>query len=184
MNIFAYRADTGFTHPKGRTALDVVNYEMKELRNEIGFNKVNIELCRNTPAAYCQWVTFNEDDAERYGDVETILLNNPLIIGEDGKGGYLVIDRYYGDGTYPIFLREKVTPCRAQIGGLYIYEALDGEPPPIVYVYRNINGLKKGTRLHVRVILEDSLEVWAVDDEGNEHKIGTEHLTLKEQPHE
>lgn len=91
MIIKAWRANTGFRLPANKTVMDVVRHEIEELGNDIGFDEQNIPLCESLPWFRCMWVAFSKKNAERYGDPERIALKDPIIIGDDGEGGYLVV---------------------------------------------------------------------------------------------
>jgi len=95
-NMF-YRVPSGFTPPRGTTALDVVNFERNENGNveemDIALEnakKHGIDLAKY-PASSVIWVTKTPEDAMRYGnDVEEEPIENPIILTTDGDNGYLV----------------------------------------------------------------------------------------------
>lgn len=88
----AYRAESGYTHDKGQTAADVVNYEQQTLGNQLGVtDKVLAEL-KNRPANDVVWVTKTKTAARRYGP-ESLheLPEGSRVLAEDGDGGFLVL---------------------------------------------------------------------------------------------
>jgi len=88
----AYRAESGYSHSKDTTALDIINYEEKELGNDIKVPENIKPLLNHIPASKIIWISSKKPIAARYGTPEKIILGNPLIIGEDGEDGYLIID--------------------------------------------------------------------------------------------
>lgn len=90
MNIFAYRADTGFRLPRGTTVMDIVRHEMEVLGNDIGFDTTLTQSCESWYAPQCKWVSFTKGGASRYGKPELVLMHNAIVIGQDYEGGFLV----------------------------------------------------------------------------------------------
>lgn len=95
-----YRVDTGFTPPRGTTALDVVNFEADELDNEdskIGRDKMKaagIDLSKYSWKDIT-WVTKTKKHATRYGsarNVQQVEIKNGIIVSEDGDEGYLILE--------------------------------------------------------------------------------------------
>lgn len=95
-----YRVDTGFTLPRGTTALDVVNFEADELDNEdskIGRDKMKaagIDLSKYSWKDIT-WVTKTKKHATRYGsarNVQQVEIKNGIIVSEDGDEGYLILE--------------------------------------------------------------------------------------------
>jgi hypothetical protein len=88
----AWRAESGYSHSKDASALDVVTFEEKELGNDIKVPETIKPLLNHIPANKIVWISSKKPIAARYGTPEKIILGNPLIIGEDGEDGYLIID--------------------------------------------------------------------------------------------
>lgn len=92
-----YRADSGFTPPRGATAADVVLFEQNEYGNDdvMAITPEKIEELRAYPASALKWVTKKRRDAARYGDnAEEVKFTDPEILtADDGDGGHLVLDR-------------------------------------------------------------------------------------------
>lgn len=92
-----YRVDSGFSPPRGTTALDVINFEAnengntEEMQGALAIAKQHgIDLSKH-PASKVMWVTKTPEHASRYGDeIDTYELNNPIVLADDGDNGYLV----------------------------------------------------------------------------------------------
>jgi len=97
-----YRVDSGFTHPRGATAKDVLDFEADELDNEDGkigrenMEKAGVDLSKY-PAKSIIWVTRDKKSAKRYkeeygGQIEEIEIKNGIVVVEDdGDGGTLIL---------------------------------------------------------------------------------------------
>ena len=92
----AWRADTGLLI-KGKTALEVVEFEEQELGNTDDFKHLSAELratLATIPASEIVWVTKRKKDADRYGEAERVDLGEAaLVLAEDGDGGYLILKK-------------------------------------------------------------------------------------------
>jgi hypothetical protein len=94
-NGIAFRADTGYCHGKEQKAIDVINFEEKELGNT-DTKHLTLEIRKQLskyPAKDIVWVTKLKKDAKKYGIVDRVydLGKTPKIIAEDGDGGYLLL---------------------------------------------------------------------------------------------
>lgn len=88
-----HRCDSGFRHDNNDTVLDVVLYEEEELGNNIGYNHEFDDFFSQIPANKCKWVGFKGKDVLRYGKaIETWITDNAIVIGDDGGGGYLIVE--------------------------------------------------------------------------------------------
>jgi len=88
-----YRGGGEGSMPRGKTAQDVINYETKELGNNIQIEP-NIKL-GEIPSEKLVWLTEEEKDAIEYGDVDEIELEGEYrIIARDQDGGILVEKNY------------------------------------------------------------------------------------------
>jgi len=93
----AYRVDYGLPYGRGVTAYDVIRYEEEELGNNNNVSQAILAALKKIPAPGIVWVTKNIEDAKVYGDnvQEVPLDEGSRIIGEDGDGGYLVLNGRY-----------------------------------------------------------------------------------------
>lgn len=98
----AWRAESGFTHERGATALDVVNFEAEDLGNEDTRKQAlstGIDLSK-IPADDVVWVGEKKSVVSQYtaeGRVPVTKVDLPkhaVVLADDGEGGYLV---YRGD---------------------------------------------------------------------------------------
>jgi hypothetical protein len=89
----AYRSDTGYEHPPGLSAMDVLNFEADELGNDtrdqalrtgIDFSKI---LAKNIV-----WVTRSKAVARDYGEPEQVNVEGYTVVAEDRDGGYLLVN--------------------------------------------------------------------------------------------
>ncbi len=73
------------------TAQDIINYEQKELGNKDVIPVDGIDL-KSIEAKNTMWVTEERGDAEEYGEVDEVPLNEGeyMIIARDGDGGVLI----------------------------------------------------------------------------------------------
>ena len=71
---------------KGKTAQDMIDYEVNELGNDINIAG-GIDLAKHK-SENCRWVTKTRDSAKEYGDVEET--HGGEILATDNYGGYLV----------------------------------------------------------------------------------------------
>jgi hypothetical protein len=89
---YAYRAETGYTHDKKATALDVVRYEMDVLGNDLKVPQELFPVLAKRPASDIVWVTKSRKTAKKYGHPTLIKLPaGSIIIGTDGEDGYLIL---------------------------------------------------------------------------------------------
>lgn len=90
----AWRAETGLL-VRGKTALEVVEFEESELGNVEDFKHLTPELRQmlaTLPASAVVWVTRSRKDAARYGEPERIDLGPaPMVLAADGDGGFLIL---------------------------------------------------------------------------------------------
>lgn len=104
VNGIFYRVDSGFIHPRGATAKDVLDFEADELDNEDGkqgrenMKKAGIDLSKY-PAKSIVWVTRDKKSAKRYkeeygGQIEEVEIKNGIVVVEDdGDGGTLILKK-------------------------------------------------------------------------------------------
>ncbi|MCI0618119.1 hypothetical protein L0244_34520 [bacterium] len=87
-----WRAETGFRHGRGTTAEDVVNYEIEELGNDIHL-RVRKSYLKGFPASQILWVGKKASTVRKYGTPSQVNLSGQeIVVGDDGEGGYLVLD--------------------------------------------------------------------------------------------
>jgi len=84
-----YRGGGEGAAPRGKTAMDILQYEKKELGNADIVAEPGIAL-RSIPAERVQWLTTTRKAAEQYGEVEEVQVDNYRIIARDSEGGVLV----------------------------------------------------------------------------------------------
>jgi len=122
----AYRADTGYQHGKESVA-DVVRHEVEELGNPAAsyIGQDQWAKFEGIPAINAMWVTKAKADARRYGEATEVNFGSGAqVIGEDGDGGYLVVqarlpgkkasDRYEALG---MALPDPATMCQGHCEG-------------------------------------------------------------------
>jgi hypothetical protein len=84
-----YRGGAPSAMPRGKSALDVFNYETKELGNKISLSVPKDELAK-IPSENLEWVTMSKKDAKEYGDVEQVEGGDFRVIAKDNQGGHLI----------------------------------------------------------------------------------------------
>ena len=88
-----YRVPSGYNHSPGTTAADVVQYEQRELGNNLGIRGSVLKSLAQFPASRINWYCLMYKDALRYGyTVEQYnITDDSVIIATDGDGGYLIL---------------------------------------------------------------------------------------------
>jgi hypothetical protein len=85
-----YRGGPESAPPAGKTALDIINYEVKELGNQdIKVHLSDSEL-RNIPSENTRWFATSQEAAKEYGKVSKEKIGKYRIIAEDSNGGVLL----------------------------------------------------------------------------------------------
>jgi hypothetical protein len=74
---------------KGKTAQEIVNYEVKELGNKDIKAEPGIDLTK-IPSDKLVWLTETKEAAKEYGKVEEVKLENYRVVARDSSGGVLV----------------------------------------------------------------------------------------------
>lgn len=106
-----WRAETGFRHETGATAAAVVRYEQEQLGNALGIGPELLAELDAYPASALLWVTFEREDALRYGG-EADLIEIPIddapayVLAADGDGGFLLF--FFDDASAQPFEDETM----------------------------------------------------------------------------
>ncbi|MEO1666736.1 MAG: hypothetical protein AAFU54_19010 [Chloroflexota bacterium] len=87
-----YRSPSGYTHIKGATVQDVLNFERDELGNDDQLPNVPDHILAQ-PASHCTWVALDRETAGEYNTPNEVIafeVNRAVIIASDGCGGLLI----------------------------------------------------------------------------------------------
>lgn len=90
----SYRGNSiGDGPPTGKSAADIIRFEMEELENDQHVDPKLIPLLEKYPASSLVWVGKTKRDVRQYGGeaYPVDLGSNPIVIGYDDDGGYLVL---------------------------------------------------------------------------------------------
>ena len=96
-----YRVDSGFTHDRKATAMDVINWEAEEVGNDDciqgkkNMTDAGIDLTKY-PAKDIVWVTKSKKDAKRYveeygGKIQNVVIKKGIVVVDDDGGGSLIL---------------------------------------------------------------------------------------------
>ncbi|MEL7432310.1 MAG: hypothetical protein AAFN11_00025 [Chloroflexota bacterium] len=87
-----FRSPSGYTHSRGATIQDVLNFERYELGNDDQTLDVP-EHILTAPAAHCTWVALDAETAGEYNlpnEIVEIEVRRAVIIASDECGGLLI----------------------------------------------------------------------------------------------
>lgn len=113
-----WRAETGFKHGRGTTAEDVVDYEIEELGNDLRL-RIDKSYLKSFPASQILWVGKKASDVRKYGTPYQVNLSGQeIIVGDDGEGGYLVLDPVMRNA--PDFIEDLARKQRGKAKGTEI----------------------------------------------------------------
>jgi len=92
MTTVVYRADSGYTPPRGTTIADVLTHEIEELGNTgIVVNQAVLDQLARCPASACLWVSPTYAYARQFGaQVDRLELTHLVVIATDPYGGMLI----------------------------------------------------------------------------------------------